>query len=178
MSEPSSGASELDARLAEIDRRLRSIQAELVPERERAEVAAATGSGPDPPVVEPPVVDPPTAAVEPAVVESAVVGPPVFEPDDPIRALAALTELQERLLGSIRELLSAYETVFARLRQVGPEATVHEFTVSAGPFTTTGALREFEQRLSGISGVREVTVRSYEGEDRAIVDVRLGEAKS
>ena len=68
--------------------------------------------------------------------------------------------------------------MFARLRQVGPEATVHEFTVSAGPFTTTGALREFEQRLSGISGVREVTVRSYEGEDRAIVDVRLGEAKS
>ena len=216
MSELSSGASELDARLAEIDRRLRCIQAELVPERELAEVTPVIGSAPEPPLAEPPLAAPPLAApplAEPPLAEPPLAAPPLAapplpapplpapplpepplpepplaapplaaprltEPDDPIRALAALTELQERLLGSIRELLSAYETVFARLRRVGPEATVHEFTVSAGPFTTTGALREFEQRLSGISGVREVTVRSYEGEDRAIVDVRLGEAKS
>jgi hypothetical protein len=147
MPEPSSAASELDARLAEIDGRLRGIQADLVPEPERPEVPAAAA-------------------------------PAGGEHVDPIRQLAALTALQERLLRSIRELLSAYETVCARLQQVGPEPTVHEFTVSAGPFTSTDALREFEQTLSAMSGVREVSVRGYEGEDRAIVDVRLGGAKS
>jgi hypothetical protein len=148
MSELSSGVSELDARLAEIDRRLGAIQAELVPER--------AGS-------------PPADADSPA-------GHPRLS--DPVRQLAALTELQERLLHSIRALLSAYETVVTRLGQPNPENTVREFTVSAGPFTSTEALRAFEQTLSGISGVREVTVRGYEGGDRAIVDVRLGEPKA
>jgi hypothetical protein len=143
-----SEVSALDARWAELDRRLDSIQAELVPGRERAALRA---------------VPAPEA--------------PVAERIDPIRQLAALTELQERLLHSIRELLSAYEAVFARLDQPNPEATVHEFRVSAGPFTSTAALRAFEQTLSGMAGVREVSVRSYEGEDRAIVDVRLDEAK-
>jgi hypothetical protein len=134
--------------LAEIDRRLDSIQAELVPGRQGRPLSAV----PDP-------------------------EPPVAEPIDPIRQLAALTELQARLLHSIRELLSAYEAVVARLDRADPEATVREFTVSAGPFTSTATLRAFEQTLSGMPGVREVTVRSYEGEDRAIVDVRLDEAK-
>jgi len=154
MPEPSSGVSELDARLAEIDRRLRSIQAELVPEHERPQVDEVE-----------------------EVETVAASGPSVPEHDDPARALAALTALQGRLLRSISELLSAYEAAFNRLQAVGPEATVHEFTVSAGPFTSTAALREFERTRSAMSGVREVTVRSYEGEDRAIVDVRLGEAK-
>jgi hypothetical protein len=144
----SSEVSALDAGLAEIDRRLHSIQAELVPGRQPRALSSV-----------------PTSE------------PPLAQRINPIRQLAAVTELQERLLHSIRELLSAYEAVCARLDQADPEPTVREFTVSAGPFTSTAALRAFEHTLSGISGVREVHVRSYEGEDRAIVDVRLDEAK-
>jgi hypothetical protein len=47
--------------------------------------------------------------------------------------------------------------------------------ISAGPFTGTGGLRAFEQALSVMPGVREVVVREYAGEDRAIIDVRLGD---
>ena len=50
--------------------------------------------------------------------------------------------------------------------------------MSAGPFASTGAVLAFEEMLSGTPGVREVTVRGYEGEDRAIVDVRLADAIS
>jgi hypothetical protein len=45
--------------------------------------------------------------------------------------------------------------------------------VVAGPFASIEALREFEVALSHLRGVREVTVRGYEGTDRAIIDVRL-----
>lgn len=134
--------------MAEIDRRLDSIQADLVPGRQGRALSAV----PRP-------------------------EPPAAERNDPIRQLAVLTELQERLLQAIRQLLCAYEAVFARLDRANPEATVRELTVSAGPFTSTAALRAFEQTLSEMPDVREVSVRSYEGEDRAIVDVRLDEAK-
>jgi hypothetical protein len=48
-----------------------------------------------------------------------------------------------------------------------------EVTLSAGPFATLEALREFEQAVSSLPGVREVAVRGYEGSDRAIIEVRL-----
>jgi hypothetical protein len=50
-----------------------------------------------------------------------------------------------------------------------------DLAISAGPFTGTDGLRAFERALSVIPGVREVIVREYAGEDRAIVDVRLGD---
>jgi hypothetical protein len=46
-------------------------------------------------------------------------------------------------------------------------------TLAAGPFSSTAALHAFERELARIPGVREVTVRGYDGPDRAIVEVRL-----
>jgi hypothetical protein len=46
-------------------------------------------------------------------------------------------------------------------------------TLAAGPFATLEALREFEQAVSRLPGVREVAIRGYEGTDRAIIEVRL-----
>ena len=149
MSELSSGVSELDARLAEIDTRLSAIQAQLRPDRDAHPVAAAPQSASDPP-----------------------------EPADLMRRLVILIELQERLLRSIGELLASSETALTRPPPPSPQAAVREFTVSAGPFAGTGAVRAFEAMLSGTPGVREVTVRGYDGEDRAIVDVRLADAIS
>ena len=48
-------------------------------------------------------------------------------------------------------------------------------SVSAGPFASTEALRRFERSLQTLPEVRSVTVREYEGADRAIVDVHLSE---
>jgi hypothetical protein len=45
--------------------------------------------------------------------------------------------------------------------------------MSAGPFPTPDAVREFEQAVSNLPGVREVALRAYEGTDRAVIDVRL-----
>jgi hypothetical protein len=124
----------LDARLAEIDSKLRGMQAELAPERELGEPA-----GP-----------PPTADAQPRT--------------DPS------PELARRLLASVRELLAGYEAVLAT-----PERRSGTVALSAGPFTGTAALRQFERDLVGIPGVREVTLRGFEGADRAIVEVQLDE---
>jgi hypothetical protein len=143
----------LDARLAEIDRRLRTIQSELapVPDAEPTEE----------PVAEAPVAerDPePLRLVEPA------------EPADSGRAaqLAELLEAHERLLELHRELLSQYAEVLER--RADESATV---SVTAGPFTTAGTVREFERALASLPGVSAVTVREYLGDDRVQVDVRL-----
>ncbi len=71
----------------------------------------------------------------------------------------------------MRELLAGYERVLAPRAQPRPEPA--RVTLSAGPFASIEALREFEAALSHLRGVREVVVRGYEGADRAIIDVRL-----
>jgi hypothetical protein len=148
----------LDARLAEIDRRLSSIQTGLADD-------ISVQRQKKPPVAELP------ARVEVAAPPPAPEG--AREVLDEIRALA---DAQELVLRSTRELLSAYERVLAQLPPAAPDAAaVREFSVSAGPFPSTEALRGFERTLSGIPEVREVAVRGYEGEDRAIVDVHLFE---
>lgn len=216
MTERSSGVSELDSRLAEIDRRLRAIQAELAPEREPLPTEPLptqplpTESRPTRPLpAEPRATEPRTASGRSGPLAAvlsraprAYEGPtgPEHAPnpeaaarpehpgdlenptgsedderrsDDPIELLVALTEVHGRLLSSMQELLNAYEVALARLPRGTESSGVREFTVSAGPFQSTAALRAFERGLAGISDVREVTVRGYEGEDRAIVDVRL-----
>jgi hypothetical protein len=101
-----------------------------------------------------------------------------------------LAVLSERLLASLRELLAGYELVVAQMRTEGappsrsslgaqaPRAHAahpQEFTLSAGPFHTTIALREFQRAITTLPGVREVAVREYEGADRAILHVQLDE---
>ncbi len=142
----------LDARLAEIDRRLRTIQSGLEP-------AAVAARRPEPPVIEPPVVAPEAAPVPKRLAaEDRQVG-------DLLVRLTALVEAQERLLASAQDLTDRRE----------PTAGPPTVSVSAGPFTGTEALRRFEQALQALPEVRSATVREYEGADRAIVDVHLFE---
>jgi hypothetical protein len=146
----------IDARLAEIDRRLGAIQTGLA-------------------IQDPPPEPPPTAEPElpPRVQVDAPPAPPEPAPPPaaPVADLRALAATHERVLEATRELLAAYEQTLAS--RSSREATVREFSVSAGPFQSTEALRSFERTLAKIPEVREVTVRGYEGEDRAIVDVHL-----
>jgi len=155
------GVRSLGPQLAEMDRLLHDIQVELMPDREPTPVltsAASTVAIPDPPAPAPP---PP------------VLGPPPPPPDPALdHRIRALTELSERLVASMRELLAGYERVLAANARARPEPA--GVTLSAGPFASIEALREFEAAVSDLRGVREVVVRGYEGTDRAIIDVRLG----
>jgi len=76
----------------------------------------------------------------------------------------AITELSARLLASVRELLAGYERML-----VGRTAPL-----SAAPFPSIDAVREFEAAVARLPGVREVAVQGYDGTDRAIIEVRLG----
>ncbi len=140
----------LDARLAEIDRRLRTIQSGLAP---AAEAAAAQREAQAP-------VIPPEAAPVPKRLADA--GP--SEAAALVAQLWALLEAHERLLASARELADRREPA------AGPS-----LSVSAGPFASTEALRRFERSLQSLPEVRSAVVSEYEGADRAIVDVHLSE---
>jgi hypothetical protein len=173
------------ARLVEMDKLLRDIQVALVPGREPAPPLApptepTEPTEPDAPDAPPAVAvaEPPASAVPepPAAPATATAPPPAEAPQ-----AQALTELSTRLLASIRELLAGYERVLvpsappppsprraARIRPDSPDVTL-----AAGPFASLEALREFEQGVSLLPGVRDVVVRGYEGTDRAIIEVQL-----
>ena len=182
-------ASTLGGHLEELDQLLYDVQAELAPDRNPRPVLVSEAAlaipdppapappppaplpepPPQPPTPEPP--PPPPPAEPPAVPEP----PPIPAPAlDPRHQVEALTELSERLVASMRELLVGYERVLAPAsgRRAEPAAPA-PVTLLAGPFASIEALREFEAGLSHLHGVREVTVRGYEGTDRAIIDVRL-----
>jgi hypothetical protein len=161
----------LGPQLAQMDQLLRDIQAELVPDRE-PRPALVTAAIPDPPAPVPPPPPPlPEPPAPPPVPEPAPLPPPPEPALDSGRQIEALTELAERLVASMRELLDGYERVLAPKPIASPESA--RVPVVAGPFASIEALREFEVALSHLRGVREVTVRGYEGTDRAIIDVRL-----
>jgi hypothetical protein len=165
----------LDARLAEIDRRLRTIQSELAPAAE----AARAEREPRAPVI------PPEAAPVPMRVADLPARPRAVEPSDRrgerpdsrgeppdgrevaglVARLTELVQAHQRLLASAREQAERREPI-----ETGPSVSV-----SAGPFADTEALRRFEQALQTLPQVRRVAVREYEGADRAIVDVHLSE---
>ena len=150
----------MEAHLAEIDGLLREIQVELSPDREPAP-ALEPRLKPDP---EPAAVTPPNDAPAPT-------------PDPHIQTHV---ELSARLLASMRELLAGYERVLvgraaqpaargpARRRPDRPDVTL-----SAAPFPSLEALREFERAVADLPAVREVAVQGYEGNDHAIIKVRL-----
>jgi uncharacterized coiled-coil protein SlyX len=177
MSEPSI----LDARLAEIDRRLRVIQSGLEP-------ALGPSGGPPPEPSAPFAPDtPPDTPPEPAPA-------PAQACEDPDRLIARLRELiadQERLLTSIRQLQSALAEALAAAPPSAPaqpappsepphappppgaQTAPGAVSVSAGPFADTAAVRSFQRALSRLPEVGEAVVREYQGEDRAVVEVRL-----
>ena len=181
-------ASTLGAHLEQLDRLLHDVQAELAPDRSPRPVLVSDAALaiPDPPAPappppaplpepppQPPTPEPPPPAEPPPVPEP----PPIPAPAlDSRHQVEALTELSERLVASMRELLVGYERVLAPASGRRPDPAQPAsapVTLLAGPFPSTEALREFEAALSHLRGVREVTVRGYEGTDRAIIDVRL-----
>jgi hypothetical protein len=145
----------LDERLAEIDRRLRTIQSGLEPAA-RAEREARA-----------PVIPPEAAPIPKRVVDLPVVAPADPSPDvaELVRRLADLVAAHERLLAAAREQADRAE----------PADTGPMLSVSAGPFAGTEALHRFQEALLTLPEVRRVTVREYEGADRAVVDVHLFE---
>ncbi|MEO6858694.1 MAG: hypothetical protein ABI323_08920 [Solirubrobacteraceae bacterium] len=149
----------LDSRLAEIDRRLHMIQSGL--DDEASSVAPA------------PRVEVPGEAGRPTGSLSSVPAPETARPESALVArLRELTTAQESVLSSIRELLGAVERVaMAEPRAPVPVGT--PFSVSAGPFASTEALRSFQAALQSLPEVRSVELRGFEGGDRAILDVHL-----
>jgi len=144
--------SALDAHLAEIDRRLRTIQSGLEP---AAHADPEPRAFPGPTLVPPPSPSPsPAPPPDPAATRDGEAG-------DLVAHLRDLVAGQERWLASARELLAAYDAAS------GP------VSVSAGPFAGIAALRRFESALAALPEVRRVTVREYVGDDRAVVDVHL-----
>lgn len=159
----------LDARLAEIDRRLRTIQSGLSPAD--APVTLGDASHPDP-------------AGRPAPGSS--LEEELRRAEALVRELRQLTAVHERLLSSSRELLSTFAGALARRPE--PHAPAGAGTASpsgssapggmplsvvAGPFSDTAAVRRFEQALAELPQVRDVAVREYAGGDRVVVDVHL-----
>jgi hypothetical protein len=140
----------LDARLAEIDRRLRTIQSGLSPADELAR----------------PVEDERAAATPPALRDE------LAEAGRLVARLHELTDAHERLLASSRELLSTFSQTLADA-QPASAAPPHSVGVAAGPFADTAALRRFQESLAALPDVRSVTVREYAGTDRVVVDVHL-----
>jgi hypothetical protein len=145
----------LDARLAEIDRRLQTIQAGLEPAARAAPAAPSPdASAPGAPVAAPGLlaaVIPPEAAPAPKRLSAED-----RQVSDLVARLTVLVEAHERLLASASEPVA------------GPAASV-----SVGPFDGTEALRRFERSLQALPEVRSASVREYEGADRAVVDVHL-----
>ena len=181
---------DVEVRLAEIDRRLRAIQADLVPGRVPRETRTPAARPPtqdrrQPPpqttLAEPPPTVRPTPSLHgrsgPLAEALAaargrrppLVDEPSREPPLPYRELDPFPELQASLFAAMRDLLNGYE------RAVSGAATRPSFevTLSAGPFSGRDALRAFERALAGVPGVRDVTVRGYEGPDRAILEIEL-----
>ena len=161
----------LDARLAEIDRRLRKIQSGLAPatQPEGASPGAREAKA-EPPDLEPGRSPEPLASPEPVVPpEAAPVpkrladAPAASDAADLVAQLRALLEAHERLLASTGDVLVSRAAP-------APEQAVG---VSAGPFENIEALRRFEHSLRALPEVRAVTVREYEGADRVILDVHL-----
>jgi hypothetical protein len=169
---------DLEASLAEMDRKLRELQREL-------SLVAGQGGGasaelpvtgmpraagpPERPPPEPPPPEP-TAPEAPA--------PPAPDPVARVvdEAAARVTELGRRIddLAALRdELDSATQSLRSEYRAARPGAAApREVVVDAGPFPDIATLSSFETALGEVDGVVDAAVRSFEG-NRAIVDVHV-----
>lgn len=164
MPESRSGVSAFETRLAAMDRRLRELQEELAPSPPPPDEPAPVYDDDDGPRIRPV----PRASVRPSVAP-----PPVAPEPAPPRA-DVLGLMYRRLLASMRELLEGYELLISGETGAGAgDAPRSEVAVSAGPFSGTPALRDFERALSDLPGVRGVSLRGYDSDDRAVWDVQL-----
>ncbi len=95
--------------------------------------------------------------------------PPAAQQTEMPPVVERLTALQISLLSSMTALLAEFQQALAQMRE--PASTT--LTVSVGPFTTIAAVHGFERDLARLPGVREVSLRSYEGDDHVVIDVQL-----
>ena len=159
----------LDARLAEIDRRLRMIQSGLEPVPEAPDDPLA--EPPRPPQMRDPLQPPPPPPASLVARRLAPPAPPVAaDPrEEEIAVLTArlseLTAAHERLLVTTQDLLIEQADMLARATPA--------VSVAVGPFTDTRALQGFQHAVSGLPQVREVAVREYVGSESVILDVQL-----
>jgi hypothetical protein len=159
------GPSDLEASLAEIDRKLRGLQAELQ--------VFAGGPG-----------ESEASPAEAPVAPSAPPASPPAGPSAPVDDLAErVTELSRRIdeLQRLGEQLEAATKVlhdeFARGAAAPPPPPAGatwtgEVVIRAGPFPDIASLGEFERALGDVAGAEQAFVRSFAG-DRALVEVRL-----
>jgi hypothetical protein len=145
---------ELEASLAEMDRKLRELQREL---------ALVSGSGDAP--VEPAAALDPTPTPEPDPLAS-VVEEAAARVGELGRRIDDLARLRDDLDGATQALRDEYRS------RPAPAAQADEVTVEAGPFADIASVSAFEQALARVPGVEDAMVRSFEG-NRAIIDVRL-----
>ena len=170
MPDLSHGASELDARLAEIDRKLRAIQVELDPGRE------PRPSRPSAPAQEEPAHGRSGPLASLLQRSSPRPAPPRESTPDPAGGAMVPAEMHAKLVSAMRDLLDAYGWTLEQLPVAADPERVGDpppVAMSVGPFANTAAVRAFEQELLRLPGVREVTLRGYEGENRAMFDVQL-----
>jgi hypothetical protein len=206
MSDPSDQPPRLEDQLREIDRRLALIRFGLDPAgransgprheeqaspragplsealqrvRELGSAAVAAGS---PSTAEP---GRPASTADPRV--------PRPEPTERLEALRALQAALAELEARVAEALSACREALARAlqpaagaeRAIGPaagaeppERGLRAATVVAGPFRAIGEVRAFELALGELAPVEEVRLAGYEGEDRAVLEVRLRDPRA
>jgi hypothetical protein len=155
----------LQAGLAAMDRRLWEIQAELETGRETlpprtfstVETRGAERAAEAP--AAPPAAQPPEPPARPPQPHAQPREPParIAPALDPI-----IANLCTALVAAIRELLGA-----------DPERAPTVLNLSAGPFTGTKALREFERELAALPTVREVSLSGFEPGNRAVIEVQL-----
>lgn len=144
---------DLEASLAEMDRKLRELQREL---DLVARPEGAGGGGPAPVGDRPGGAGPGASGEVEAVVEEAAAR--VSELGRRIDELAALRDDLDRATQALRAEYRA------------AQAPPTEIVVDAGPFPDIATLGAFEQALGQVEGVEDAVVRSFEG-NRATVDV-------
>ena len=107
--------------------------------------------------------------VEAELAELAEPRKPVEPPPEMGSALERLTALQANLLSSMTDVLAEFQHTLAQMQQ--PASA--KLTVSAGPFTTIAAVHAFERDVARLPGVREVSLRGFEGDDQVVIEVQL-----
>lgn len=183
----------LDARLAEIDRRLRTIQTGLAGD---AGTASGSGAGLAPKIAVPEPEGRSGLARRPVALAPPVPGETRDEEEladeDPgliIAELRGLISDHARLLDAMGVVLASGERLLARVDALAPApvpadtgspsqgtagaGSPSQLTVVAGPFASLHSVRDFERSLETLPNVASVQARGYEGGDRAVVDVRL-----
>ena len=198
---PSGPHSNVTAALSELERKLAELERELGAEPAAAAPPPAAAPRPVPPPA--PAPAPATDPAPPAVADAAAPEPRV---DELREEIADLVRIRNQLESAARELVAEYDRLVGRLQELQPAAATEAvdappvapapasappagqptaagaaedartfqgaLVVDAGPFTDITTLTAFEQALAGVPDAKEVHVRGFEA-SRALVNIRL-----